>query len=718
VADIARLGIEIDSKGVVQADGRLKKLNKTSAKSETATDKLKKSWSSFSKLLIAGGVAVGLRALINAVDVGQRSFLQLRVGLESTEHASGQTLESMVALSEEMQRTTKFADDVVQSAEAILLSFTNIADDAFPRTVRAAADVATRMGTDLRGAIVQLAKALNDPVQNLGALNRAGIQFSKDQKLVIKQMVETNRIADAQNVILTELEKQYGGSARAARETLGGAVTNLKNSFSDFGEAAGRFIGPPIRQAAKAAAAILDFLTSKINAAADGIARLSGTYETTLKGMAEAGTAALDAISQTTGRSQEEILELVAANKKLALATEVMHDRTIKLSEAQKKSVETVRKILDQLGEHAALLGKSAEEEARYRVALAGGNQALQDRAAEWARTAEAKAARLEVEEMTRVLREESLALRLSADQVILRTARMKGASAAQLAQIQTIQQTIAAQREKMAVDSQADQLLASLKTREESINEQRELAFQLFKRGTLSVTEYGQAIGRLNERMFELQDSTTSTTDTITTQLPTWGSEMQNLALTFGTSFIDTLFDAERRAELTFESVASGFAKMVARMLAQQALLAALGMPSMFGPGRNAAPAAAAAKGAVFNAGRVTPMARGGVVTQPTLFPMQRGAGLMGEAGPEAVMPLTRTSTGELGVKAQGAAQEIVVNIINNTGAAVTHQRRQSGQRTELDIMIGNAVDQQIKEGRFDRSMSKTFGMQRRAGR
>ncbi len=59
--------------------------------------------------------------------------------------------------------------------------------------------------------------------------------------------------------------------------------------------------------------------------------------------------------------------------------------------------------------------------------------------------------------------------------------------------------------------------------------------------------------------------------------------------------------------------------------------------------------------QGGVFNQGNVTPFARGGVVNSPTLFPMAKGMGLMGEAGPEAIMPLTRGRNGELGVRAAG---------------------------------------------------------------
>ena len=69
--------------------------------------------------------------------------------------------------------------------------------------------------------------------------------------------------------------------------------------------------------------------------------------------------------------------------------------------------------------------------------------------------------------------------------------------------------------------------------------------------------------------------------------------------------------------------------------------------------------------KGASFSQGRVMPFAKGGVVSQPTSFPMRGGTGLMGEAGPEAIMPLARAADGSLGVRgAGGGAPTTVFNI------------------------------------------------------
>ncbi|SFM27527.1 phage tail tape measure protein [Shimia aestuarii] len=84
-------------------------------------------------------------------------------------------------------------------------------------------------------------------------------------------------------------------------------------------------------------------------------------------------------------------------------------------------------------------------------------------------------------------------------------------------------------------------------------------------------------------------------------------------------------------------------------------------------------------ANGAGFAQGRVMPFAKGGIVSGPTTFPMRGGVGLMGEAGPEAIMPLSRGPDGRLGVQAGGGrAVNVVMNI---TTPDVEGFRRSQGQ-------------------------------------
>ncbi len=70
-------------------------------------------------------------------------------------------------------------------------------------------------------------------------------------------------------------------------------------------------------------------------------------------------------------------------------------------------------------------------------------------------------------------------------------------------------------------------------------------------------------------------------------------------------------------------------------------------------------------ADGAPFSQGRVMPFATGGIVSSTTPFGMRGGMGIMGEAGPEAIMPLARGADGKLGVRgAGGGGQTVVMNI------------------------------------------------------
>lgn len=84
-------------------------------------------------------------------------------------------------------------------------------------------------------------------------------------------------------------------------------------------------------------------------------------------------------------------------------------------------------------------------------------------------------------------------------------------------------------------------------------------------------------------------------------------------------------------------------------------------------------------ANGGAFSQGRVMPFAKGGVVAQPTGFAMRGGSGLMGEAGPEAIMPLARGADGRLGVQSAGGARPVTVVMNISTPDVQGFQRSQS---------------------------------------
>ncbi len=107
-------------------------------------------------------------------------------------------------------------------------------------------------------------------------------------------------------------------------------------------------------------------------------------------------------------------------------------------------------------------------------------------------------------------------------------------------------------------------------------------------------------------------------------------------------------------------------------------------------GLGGLAAGALPFANGGAFLAGRVTPFAQGGVVSQPTAFAMRGGLGLMGEAGPEAIMPLQRGADGRLGVAASGGgarAAQVTINV--TTPDVAGFQRSQSQIAAQMGRLL-----------------------------
>ena len=92
---------------------------------------------------------------------------------------------------------------------------------------------------------------------------------------------------------------------------------------------------------------------------------------------------------------------------------------------------------------------------------------------------------------------------------------------------------------------------------------------------------------------------------------------------------------------------------------------------------------------GGAFASGRVSAFAKGGVVSGATTFPMRGGMGLMGEAGPEAIMPLSRGADGALGVKTSGSTQSVTVNMNVSTPDATSFNR----SRSQIAAGINRAI-------------------------
>lgn len=189
----------------------------------------------------AAAVAFGVSA-VKSFSESQDVIEQTNAVLKSTGQVAGMSAEQISNLASSLQKTTRYSDETIQSGENLLLTFTKIGKDIFPEATEVMLDMSTALGQDVKSSAIQLGKALQDPVLGITALRRVGVNFNDAQKDVIEKLVKTGRSAEAQKLILQELQIEFGGSAKAAGKTFAGSLDRLKNSFDDVKESVGKTI--------------------------------------------------------------------------------------------------------------------------------------------------------------------------------------------------------------------------------------------------------------------------------------------------------------------------------------------------------------------------------------------------------------------------------------------------------------------------------------------
>ena len=205
-------------------------------------DRLKGFGASIARVTAAvttGAVLAGGVLLKGAVAEAREAAKVTRItanAIRTTGGAANVTAEQVARLSEAISNKTAIDDEQIQTAANMLLTFKKVrneagaGNDVFNRATQAAADLSIQFG-GIDNASKQLGKALADPVKGIGALTRAGIDFTAEQKKQIKEMVKVGDVLGAQKIILAEVEGQVGGAAAAAADPmqkLGVIVDNLK----------------------------------------------------------------------------------------------------------------------------------------------------------------------------------------------------------------------------------------------------------------------------------------------------------------------------------------------------------------------------------------------------------------------------------------------------------------------------------------------------------
>ena len=219
------------------ADAKVRFLGKDNV--SPAAKKANKGLSSFAKTTLKAAVSIaaltkGISAAASAFAAQEKAETKLNQTVISTGGAAGITAKRLVEMATALHDVTTFGDEAIIAAQSLLLTFTNIGKDVFPEAIKTVLDLSVGMGQDLKSSVVQLGKALNDPIKGVTALSRVGVQLTEVQIDQIKSFVKLGQTADAQRIILSELNTQFGGQAQADAKTYSGQITQMGNAFGDL----------------------------------------------------------------------------------------------------------------------------------------------------------------------------------------------------------------------------------------------------------------------------------------------------------------------------------------------------------------------------------------------------------------------------------------------------------------------------------------------------
>ena len=241
-------GIDAKGKGAQRSlDGTARGLNNTSRAAATATGNIQRFGVAFrstvAPIVAAYGAINFFNKSLSVMGDRERDAAVLANGLRKV-GAEASQLERLQKIASKLGEQTLFNQEDFTQGFALLTSFRAIGVSSYERVSKAAADMATVTKTGVNESLLQLSKALENPVQGMSALSRSGTTFTEAQKGVVKALVESGRQLEAQEYLLKIVEGQYKGASKEAAKGFAGQMDTLNETFRDFQEVVGKAVLP------------------------------------------------------------------------------------------------------------------------------------------------------------------------------------------------------------------------------------------------------------------------------------------------------------------------------------------------------------------------------------------------------------------------------------------------------------------------------------------
>ena len=684
--------------------------------------------------LYAGGVAAVGLALADATSKA-KNFEAESKGLENslkfTNSASGMTSAGASSLIDTATGQTGLGREALAEAMQELIKARNLGQQAIRDTFALAAQFADRSGQDVKTVIAGLISSYEDLGAAGDKLEAIGVNLTAEERRKIDTLVEAKDKSAAYKVVLQELAAQnqeyavkLDSSTESQRRFAAESDEMLRNIgqgwrdlLSYFALDLGKYLFDPVRDA-------LSEIMNMVNAASHPtVSNLEKRLGVAQKGLSATEGLASGADSVMEGQDygadvaarRKEVTQLTAA---LNVAKEA--EKSLKSEQGEKRQASVVKYKED----------KAASEKEDTTTT----GSAEVDRVAKLIEALQHEKEMLGQTERARAIDTE------------LRKADGE-ATEAQASTIRTLAGALfdaqKAEEKRDAARKEGKVLTEKFGDAEEQYAEKLKHLNELLGQGAIDFDTFEGAQHEAEIKMLENSDDFFSG---VQAGWEKYADDAGNAAKQGEKLFSDaaagmtkTFETFVKTGKMNFQSLTDAILSDLMKIMINKAIVGPLGeaFGSIFGGGGQTAdnPQPSPERfGDAFSGGNVIPFARGGtfsnsIVSQPTLFPMASGSGLMGEAGPEAVMPLTRASDGSLGVRAAPGKSEggggVNIQIIDNRtvskdsgpgeGVRVQDQGKGPDGKQLIQVIVQDAVSTYFKSGNADQMMKQTYSAQRR---
>ena len=250
---------EFSDKGIKRAIAEFKQLKTTGEKAQFALKK-----AALPAILALGalaGMASKTIAAGEAAATANARIEQINESMGLFGDATDKVNKRLIEYANVTARATGIDQNQIKLAQAKLLTFKELAmsadeaGGAFDRATQAAIDMGAAGFGDAATNAVQLGKALNDPIQGIAALAKSGVTFTEQEKEKIETLVESNKLLEAQDMVLKAIETQVGGTAEATAND----SDKMKVAFSQLSENVGLILLPVFKDLTTVLMKVTDF---------------------------------------------------------------------------------------------------------------------------------------------------------------------------------------------------------------------------------------------------------------------------------------------------------------------------------------------------------------------------------------------------------------------------------------------------------------------------